>query len=64
MIDDFTFCGGTECKDAPYGVYRNFPAASAHEVRVYPDSGHAVLYHEEAPNLIRDGHRFLKKHGF
>ncbi|KAL2016716.1 hypothetical protein VTK56DRAFT_3145 [Thermocarpiscus australiensis] len=61
---DSTFCGGQFCKHQPYEVYRKFPEVKGHEVKVYPDTGHLILYHHAAQQLMADTLAFLQKYGF
>ncbi|KAI0409186.1 Alpha/Beta hydrolase protein [Xylaria palmicola] len=61
---DSTFCGGQFCREQPYGVYKKFPKASAHDVKVYEETGHLILYHHSAPKLMNDTLAFLEAQGF
>ncbi|KAI1111365.1 Alpha/Beta hydrolase protein [Nemania sp. NC0429] len=61
---DSTFCGGRFCREQPYAVYKNFPSAKAHEVKIYEETGHLILYHHSATKLMADTLSFLKTHGF
>ncbi|CRK45151.1 hypothetical protein HYQ45_013183 [Verticillium longisporum] len=55
---DSTFCP-RKCGSQPYGVYDQFPLASEHVVKVYKDTGHALLYHRTAPLVMQDTLSFL-----
>lgn len=57
--DDSTFCGGQVCNGAPYAIYDKFVGASAHEVRVYGETGHLILLHNSGVRLINDTLAFL-----
>lgn len=57
--NDASFCG-RRCTGQPYALYDKFPAASDHVVRVYPNTGHALLYHRQAPAVMRDASEFLR----
>ncbi|TGJ75889.1 hypothetical protein E0Z10_g10944 [Xylaria hypoxylon] len=61
---DSTFCGGQFCREQPYAVYDMFPKAKAHEVKVYEETGHLILYHHTAPKLMADTLAFLHSQGF
>lgn len=61
---DATFCGGKFCGSQPYALYDKFPRAKEHEVKVYPETGHLILFHHAAQGLMVDSLAFLKKHGF
>ncbi|KAL1623263.1 hypothetical protein SLS56_008368 [Neofusicoccum ribis] len=61
---DSTFCGGENCRSQPYAVYDKFPNASSHDVKVYPETGHQILYHHSGQDLMADTLEFLKAHGF
>ncbi|ROT41606.1 hydrolase [Sodiomyces alkalinus F11] len=56
--DDSTFCPRT-CGIEPYKVYTQFPKAKEHMVKVYPNTGHALMYHRVAPVLFADCREFL-----
>ncbi|ROT35239.1 alpha/beta-hydrolase [Sodiomyces alkalinus F11] len=58
---DTTFCRKT-CGSQPYAVYDRFPQANDHVVKVYENTGHALMYHHAAPNLYRDVQDFLDSH--
>ncbi|KAI2488250.1 Hydrolase [Pyrenophora tritici-repentis] len=60
--NDGTFCGGPKCGSQPYAVYDKFPTASAHDVKVYANTGHAILYHRSGPKLMEDVQSFLAAH--
>ncbi|KAM5346099.1 hypothetical protein ACJ41O_009104 [Fusarium nematophilum] len=55
---DSTFCP-RRCGSQPYEVYDRFPLATKHVVKVYEDTGHALLYHRAAPILMQDALTFL-----
>ncbi|RYP38018.1 hypothetical protein DL767_002746 [Monosporascus sp. MG133] len=59
--NDASFCG-RKCGSQPYALYDRFPAASDHVVKVYENTGHAILYHNAAPALMKDARDFLEKH--
>lgn len=59
--NDVFFCG-ERCLSEPYAVYDNLPNAADHVVRVWPNTGHAILFHSVAPQAIRDMGDFLDKH--
>ncbi|KAK4642730.1 hypothetical protein QC761_400190 [Podospora bellae-mahoneyi] len=61
---DSTFCGGQYCKHQPWDLYRKFPEATGYDVKVYPETGHLILYHDTAEQLMTDTVKFLRKHGF
>lgn len=61
---DSTFCGGEFCGSQPYALYDKFPQAMDHVIKVYPETGHLILFHHSAPALIKDTLRFLAEHGF
>ncbi|KAJ2971303.1 hypothetical protein NUW58_g9454 [Xylaria curta] len=61
---DSTFCGGQFCREQPYGLYRKFPKARAHEVKIYEETGHLILYHNSAQELMADTLAFLDSHSF
>ncbi|KAL2869044.1 alpha/beta hydrolase [Aspergillus lucknowensis] len=58
---DSSFCPKV-CGSQPYAIYDSFPAASNHVVRVYDNTGHALLYHHVAPQVIRDARLYLDQH--
>lgn len=58
---DATFCG-RECGSQPYALYDYFPAASEHIIKVYEKTGHALLYHRAAPQVMADAREFLDRH--
>ena len=64
IVEDSTFCGGVVCKGQPYDLYTKFAGASAHEVKVYADTGHLVLYHNSGPSLMEDTLAFLRRINF
>ena len=55
---DSTFCPG-RCGSQPYEVYDRFPKAAEHVVRVYENTGHAVLHHHAGPSFMKDALDFL-----
>jgi pimeloyl-ACP methyl ester carboxylesterase len=59
--NDGTFCGAS-CGSAPYEIYDRFPRASDYDVKVYPRTGHALMYHTVAPEIQRNVRDFIKKH--
>ncbi|KAK0615282.1 Alpha/Beta hydrolase protein [Bombardia bombarda] len=61
---DSTFCGGRYCRQQPYQIYEIFPNAAIHSINVYPDTGHLIIYHHSAPQLMNDTLRFLRANGF
>ena len=61
--EDSTFCGGVKCLQQPYGLYEKYPNAKAHDVRVYEDTGHAIMYHPTAQDLMADTVAFLRANG-
>ncbi|KAI1132519.1 Alpha/Beta hydrolase protein [Nemania abortiva] len=61
---DSTFCGGQFCREQPYAVYKKFPKAKAHDMKVYKETGHLILYHHSGQALIADTLAFLSTHGF
>lgn len=64
--DDSTFCGALNCNisKVPWELPDRFPMSRATEVQVYEGSGHALIMHENGPDLIRDSLAFLKRNGF
>ncbi len=58
--NDATFCG-RKCVGQPYELYNRFPRARTHEVKVYPNTGHAVLYHRTGPTAMKDIQHFLER---
>ncbi|KAI0505625.1 Alpha/Beta hydrolase protein [Xylaria bambusicola] len=61
---DSTFCGGRFCREQPWAVYRKFENAAAIDVKVYPETGHLILYHHSGLALMADSLAFLETHGF
>ncbi|KAL7622051.1 hypothetical protein AAE478_007552 [Parahypoxylon ruwenzoriense] len=61
---DSTFCGGRYCREQPYAVYNKFPQAQTHDIKIYGETGHLILYHHSAVQLIADTLNFLKTHVF
>lgn len=59
--NDGTFCG-KKCGSQPYQVYDRFPLASTHAVKVYENTGHAIMYHHAGPLLMTDVKAFLEEH--
>lgn len=64
ILGDSTFCGGQFCGSQPYALYDKFPQAMDHVIKVYPETGHLILFHHSAPALMKDTLRFLAEHGF
>ncbi|KAJ8124185.1 hypothetical protein ONZ43_g38 [Nemania bipapillata] len=62
--EDSTFCGGRVCREQGYAVYKKFPKASAHDLKMYKETGHLILYHHSGQALIADTLAFLDTHGF
>ncbi|KAI0194246.1 Alpha/Beta hydrolase protein [Astrocystis sublimbata] len=60
---DSTFCGGRYCREQPYEVYRRFPKAKAHDIKVYKETGHAIIYHYSGLQLMADTLAFLESAG-
>jgi len=52
------------CGSQPYALYDKFPSALDHDVKVYPETGHLVLFHQSAQALMADSLAFLRKHDF
>ncbi|KAI8628357.1 Alpha/Beta hydrolase protein [Xylariaceae sp. FL1651] len=61
---DSTFCGGEVCRDQPYALYSRFPHAKAHDVKIYEETGHLILYHHSAQQLMADTLGFLAAQGY
>ncbi|KAI0196819.1 Alpha/Beta hydrolase protein [Xylaria flabelliformis] len=61
---DSTFCGGRFCHEQPYALYKKFPKASTHDIKVYKETGHLILYHYSGLALIADTLAFLNSEGF
>ncbi|KAF4543310.1 Alpha beta hydrolase fold protein [Lasiodiplodia theobromae] len=61
---DSTFCGGEVCGSQPYALFDKFPKASTHDIKVYPETGHLILYHYSGQDLMTDTLSFLKNVGF
>ncbi|KAI9150314.1 Epoxide hydrolase [Paramyrothecium foliicola] len=59
--NDVFFCG-QRCTSEPYDVYDNLPNAADHVIKVWPNTGHAILAHRVAPTVIRDVREFLDRH--
>lgn len=55
---DSTFCP-RKCGSQPYAVYDRFPQAADHVVKVYENTGHALMYHHTGPLLLQDTVDFL-----
>ncbi|KAJ5237223.1 valacyclovir hydrolase [Penicillium chrysogenum] len=59
---DATFCGGQRCGSQPYALYDKFPSAIDHDINLYPETGHLILFRRAAPTLMADSLAFLRKH--
>ncbi|KAH7325590.1 Alpha/Beta hydrolase protein [Stachybotrys elegans] len=58
---DTIFCG-RRCGSEPYALYDHFPHATEHVIKVYENTGHALLYHRAAPLVMEDIRVFLDRH--
>ncbi|RPB02886.1 putative valacyclovir hydrolase [Choiromyces venosus 120613-1] len=61
--EDATFCG-LHCGDSPALVYDYIPKAASYDIKVYPKTGHQVLFHHSGPQFMQDAIKFLKNSGF
>ncbi|KAI1381059.1 Alpha/Beta hydrolase protein [Hypoxylon crocopeplum] len=61
---DSTFCGGKFCREQPYALYNRFPKAQAYDIKIYEETGHLILYHHSAQQLMVDTIGFLRDQGF
>ncbi|KAG0128362.1 putative valacyclovir hydrolase, partial [Tuber indicum] len=61
--EDATFCG-LHCGDSPALVYDYIPKAASYNIKVYPKTGHQVLFHHSGPQFMQDVIEFLKDSGF
>lgn len=59
--NDTSFCG-TSCGIKPYELYVRFPQASEHIIKVYENTGHALLYHRASGQVQKDCLDFLDRH--
>lgn len=63
LQEDATFCG-FHCGDSPALAYDYIPKAASYDIKVYPNTGHQVLFHHTGPQFMQDAIKFLKNSGF